>query len=95
MTIPRPEHPRPQFVRADWLCLNGEWSCEIDQGRSGIARGLQRSTGFATPITVPFCPESRLSGIGLIDERCIVGKVLLRVFPFDKITAFDNPFAGK
>ena len=65
--IPRSEYPRPQFVRADWLCLNGEWSCEIDQSRSGIARGLQKSTGFATPITVPFCPESRLSGIAHTD----------------------------
>ena len=38
--------------------------------------------------------DSRLSAIGLIDERCIVGKVLLRVFPFDKFTAFSNPFNG-
>ncbi|MBR3423221.1 MAG: signal peptidase I [Clostridia bacterium] len=39
--------------------------------------------------------DSRLDGIGLIDERCIVGKVLLRIFPFNKITAFSNPFDGK
>lgn len=39
--------------------------------------------------------DSRLSGIGLVDERCIVGKVLLRIFPFNKITAFSNPFDGK
>ncbi len=39
--------------------------------------------------------DSRLSDIGLIDERCIVGKVLCRIFPFDKITAFSNPFNGK
>jgi hypothetical protein len=25
MSIPRSEYPRPQFVRPDWLCLNGEW----------------------------------------------------------------------
>jgi hypothetical protein len=24
MVIPRSEYPRPQFVRSDWLCLNGE-----------------------------------------------------------------------
>ena len=40
MTIPRPEYPRPQFVRADWLCLNGEWQFEIDPGDSGMERGL-------------------------------------------------------
>ena len=39
--------------------------------------------------------DSRLSAIGLIDERCIVGKVLARVFPFDKMTTFSNPFNGK
>ena len=38
--------------------------------------------------------DSRLNGIGLIDERCIVGKVLARVFPFDKMTTFKNPFSG-
>ena len=61
-TIPRPEYPRPQFVRPEWLCLNGEWQFEIDPGDSGIHRGL-RDRGLASRITVPFCPESRLSGV--------------------------------
>lgn len=61
--IPRPEYPRPQFVRSDWLCLNGEWEFEIDQGDSGISRGL-RDRRLASKIVVPFCPESALSGIG-------------------------------
>ncbi|MCY3832495.1 MAG: beta-galactosidase [Chloroflexi bacterium] len=61
--IPRSEYPRPQFVRDDWLCLNGEWGFEIDQGDSGISRGLLERELNAT-ITVPFCPESDLSGIG-------------------------------
>ena len=38
--VPRPEYPRPQFVRTDWLCLNGEWQFEIDDGDSGLERGL-------------------------------------------------------
>ncbi|MBE3069878.1 MAG: hypothetical protein IMZ66_06545, partial [Planctomycetes bacterium] len=61
--IPRPEYPRPQFARADWLCLNGPWQFEIDPGDSGLERGLacRRLTGR---ITVPFCPESPLSGVG-------------------------------
>ena len=62
MTLPRSEYPRPQFVRDDWLCLNGEWEFEIDQGDSGIHRGLLERELNAT-ITVPFCPESQLSGI--------------------------------
>lgn len=31
--------------------------------------------------------DSRLEAIGLIDERLVVGKVLFRVFPFDRIGA--------
>ena len=61
--IPRPEYPRPQFVRKEWLNLNGVWTCEFDPGRSGVARGLCRSAGFTQTILVPFCPESKLSGV--------------------------------
>lgn len=67
MSIPRPEHPRPQFVRDSWLSLNGPWTCHFDQGKSGLERGLQHSQGFEQPVMVPFCPESRLSGIGHTD----------------------------
>jgi beta-galactosidase/beta-glucuronidase len=62
MTIPRSEYPRPQFVREDWLCLNGEWEFEIDQGDSGLDRGLTQRP-LNSKITVPFCPESELSGV--------------------------------
>lgn len=66
MTIPRNEYPRPQFVRDQWLCLNGEWQFEIDQGDSGLEREvLERELN--DKIIVPFCPESSLSGIGTQD----------------------------
>ena len=42
-------YPRPQMVRRDWLCLNGEWSIRI--------------SGEEHTIRVPFCPESLLSGL--------------------------------
>ncbi|MBV9468480.1 MAG: hypothetical protein JOZ57_04495, partial [Abitibacteriaceae bacterium] len=64
--MPRPEYPRPQFVRPDWLCLNGEWQFEIDAGDSGLQRNL-REQELSGRITVPFCPESPLSGIGHTD----------------------------
>ncbi len=66
MNIPRAEYPRPQFVRNAWQCLNGEWQFEIDQGNSGLERGLLERE-LAERITVPFCPESELSGIGNTD----------------------------
>lgn len=67
--VPRPEYPRPQFVRESWQNLNGAWTCEIESdetGRRETAEPTDRrtATGLSRPITVPFCPESRLSGIG-------------------------------
>lgn len=66
MSIPRSEYPRPQFARADWLCLNGEWQFEIDAGDSGLERGL-RDRNLSGTITVPFCPEAPLSGVNCQD----------------------------
>ncbi len=62
--MPRPEYPRPQMVRKDWINLNGPWSFTFDFGKSGMDQGLQHSTGFDRSILVPFCPESDLSGVG-------------------------------
>ena len=39
-TIPRNEHPNPQFERKNFINLNGEWDFEIDGGNSGEQRGL-------------------------------------------------------
>ena len=66
MSIPRPEHPRPQFERDDWINLNGEWTFAFDFGHSGreAGRELFKSKGFDSKIIVPFCPESSLSGVG-------------------------------
>ena len=62
--IPRPEYPRPQFERTDWVNLNGQWTFEMDFGSSGEQRGWTNTKGLSKKITVPFCPESELSGIG-------------------------------
>ncbi|WP_405920746.1 glycoside hydrolase family 2 protein [Streptomyces longwoodensis] len=64
--LPRPEYPRPQFVRDAWLNLNGTWQFETDRSDSGLERGLT-GRALADTITVPFCPESALSGIGDTD----------------------------
>ena len=66
--IYKAEHPKPQFMRQSWENLNGEWDFEIDQANSGLARGLSRKDAVLTQkIQVPFCPESRLSGVGHTD----------------------------
>ncbi len=43
-------YPRPQLKRESYVNLNGTWELEAE--------------GNTMPILVPFCPESRLSGIG-------------------------------
>ena len=67
MAVPRAEYPRPQFEREQWQNLNGTWTYEFDKGRSGMDRRLFESKGFDNEITVPFCPESKLSGVGHTD----------------------------
>ena len=66
-TIPRSEYPRPQFVRDNWLNLNGEWEFFNDLSASGVDREIWKNEKFDAKITVPFCPESDLSGIGYKD----------------------------
>ena len=67
LAIPRAEYPRPQFERTDWVNLNGEWTCSFDFSGTGLERGFYKSKGFDKKITVPFCPESKLSGVGYTD----------------------------
>lgn len=49
--IPRPEYPRPDFQRENWLPLNGEWDFSFDEPI------------FDQKILVPFACETKLSGI--------------------------------
>ena len=65
--IIRKEHPRPIFYRKDWLNLNGEWSCEFSKDIKGFSKSKLNKKQFSKKINVPFCPESKLSGIGHTD----------------------------
>lgn len=59
---PRSEYPRPQFFRNSWQNLNGVWDFHIDHGKSGRGR-ISPGARFDQVILVPFCPESKLSGV--------------------------------
>lgn len=66
--LSRQEHPRPQFERADWLNLNGKWQFEKDDSKCGREKGWNApDKEFSKVINVPFCPESKLSGIADTD----------------------------
>ena len=69
--VPRPEYPRPQFERSEWLNLNGVWEFEIDHSDSGFERGLVKQS-LSHQINVPFCPESTLSGVTCTDFMAAV-----------------------
>ena len=62
-SVPRPEYPRPQMERSEWKNLNGEWTYQLDLVQTGWERNLYSSNGFNEKITVPFAPESKLSGV--------------------------------
>jgi len=63
--LPRPEYPQPQFQRERWLNLNSKWEFEYDDTNLGLDEGwMSGSKRFSRTILVPFCPESRQSGIG-------------------------------
>ncbi|HUD45990.1 MAG TPA: glycoside hydrolase family 2 TIM barrel-domain containing protein [Candidatus Baltobacteraceae bacterium] len=59
----RAEHPRPDAFRQNWVTLNGQWQFEIDDQDDGQSRGLMSGKDLASTITVPFCSESKLSGL--------------------------------
>lgn len=53
---PLPEYPRPQFVRDSYINLNGTWKYAIKKN-SGLP------LKYVAEITVPFSPETELSGV--------------------------------
>ncbi|MCD7035391.1 glycoside hydrolase family 2 [Metabacillus sp. GX 13764] len=60
----RTEYPRPQFVRKEWLNLNGEWDFAFDDQNSGLEEKWCKSNqAFDRKIQVPFAYQSQLSGI--------------------------------
>lgn len=63
-SIPRAEHPRPDFVRPDWLNLNGEWQFAFDDANEGVAqKWFAPEKKLERTIVVPFCYECEASKV--------------------------------
>ncbi|MCE5346258.1 MAG: glycoside hydrolase family 2 [Bacteroidales bacterium] len=63
-TIPLPEHPRPDFMRQNWINLNGLWNFRFDKQNVGeTEKWFNNSQSFDKKILVPFPWGSKLSGI--------------------------------
>jgi len=59
--LPRPEHPIPQMQRAEWLNLNGTWEfAETDDAKD---TSWLSDKAYPDKIVIPFCRESKLSGL--------------------------------
>lgn len=59
--VPRPEYPRPQFVREEsWFNLNGEWDFSFEKDT------------FDMKIIVPYAYQTKLSGINIQDFHDVV-----------------------
>ncbi len=62
--IPLPEHPRPDWQRANWLNLNGDWSFKFDKDDVGLKQGWAKGNqAFPLTIKVPFPWGAPLSGV--------------------------------
>ncbi len=64
----RQEYPRPQFVRDQWINLNGTWQFQFDDKNVGEQEQYFNKETLDKEIQVPFVYQSKLSGIG---ERTI------------------------
>ena len=46
-TIPRPEFPRPDFVRNEWETLNGTWELSFEEP---VLTGRSRCRSVISPV---------------------------------------------
>ncbi len=91
--IPHMEHPCPQTMRKNWLCLNGEWDFYKENTKGEKA--------YEGKIIVPFSPETLNSGIEegftlnsgerLVYKRIVqIGKELLLGYTLLHFGAVDS-----
>ncbi len=68
----RMEHPRPDRVRKSWRTLNGQWDFAFDREKTGKREKWYNAFPATHRIEVPFCYQSRLSGVECLDAVDVV-----------------------
>lgn len=71
-SIPRPEYPRPDFVRDSFQNLNGPWEFAFDDSGTGLGEGWYGPEPLPRTIMVPYVYQSPLSGIGEKEFHSVV-----------------------
>lgn len=60
----RNEYPRPQWIRKDWLTLNGTWQFSFDDNNVGLDENwMDPEVQFDKEIRLPFVYQCKCSGI--------------------------------
>ena len=57
------DYPRPQFVRNNWMNLNGKWNFKFDDANVGEKEGWYNGFETKEEINVPFAYQAPVSGI--------------------------------
>lgn len=72
-SLVRNEYPRPDFVREQWLNLNGQWRFAFDDKDEGLRqRWFEQPEKLQQSILVPFAYQAPASGIGETDHHAVV-----------------------
>jgi beta-galactosidase/beta-glucuronidase len=61
--LPRPQYPRPQFARNDWVNLNGDWEFAFDDAHLGLEECWFDGRTLDRTIVVPFAYQTPASGV--------------------------------
>ena len=57
------DYPRPQFVRNNWMNLNGTWDFAFDDEDVGMEKKYYKNFPTSQTILVPFSYQTAKSGI--------------------------------
>ncbi|MHA1820194.1 MAG: glycoside hydrolase family 2 protein [Promethearchaeota archaeon] len=94
--IPRPEYPRPQFLRSLWQNLNGLWKFDFDRENKGFLEHWEIEHEYPMEIIVPYVFQSKLSGINIQEPvKRIWYERAVKIKPVYRNERLKNYFSNK